>query len=71
MAVLDSESDPELDARHIRMLDHRRADGALIAMADETNPRTLAALRGAPAGPVSSDRSGPYRRIHRLQRGTR
>jgi LacI family transcriptional regulator len=56
LAVLDSESNPELDVKHIRLLEHRRVDGALIAMADETYPPTLSAMRELSVPSVLIDR---------------
>jgi LacI family transcriptional regulator len=56
MLVLNSEADPALDAEHIQLLERRRVDGVLISLADESNPRTLAALRDLSVPSVLIDR---------------
>jgi LacI family transcriptional regulator len=44
MLVLNSESDPQLEAQHLRLLERRRVDGVLVTLTDESNPQTLRAL---------------------------
>ena len=45
LLVLNSEADPALEAEHIKLLERRRLDGALITLTDETESQTLSALR--------------------------
>jgi LacI family transcriptional regulator len=61
MLLTNSESDPELDVRHIRLLQQRRADGLLLSLAAEDHPASLKALRDF-EGPVAViDRELPRR----------
>jgi LacI family transcriptional regulator len=56
MLVLNSEADPALDADHLRLLERRRVDGVLLSLADEGDPRALAALRSLSVPSVLIDR---------------
>jgi LacI family transcriptional regulator len=56
MLVLNSEGDPVLDARHLRLLERRRTDGLLVSLADESHPEALAALRALTVPAVLIDR---------------
>jgi LacI family transcriptional regulator len=56
MLVLNSEADPALDAKHIRLLERRRVDGVLISLSDEHNDETLSALRDLSVPYVLIDR---------------
>jgi LacI family transcriptional regulator len=56
MLVLNSEGDPGLDARHLRLLERRRTDGLLVSLADEGHPDALAALRALSVPAVLIDR---------------
>lgn len=59
MLVLNSEADPVIDAEHIRLLDRRRVDGALISLAGEEDRQTLAALNELSVPSVLIDRDVP------------
>lgn len=60
MLVLNSEADAALDVEHIRLLERRRVDGALISLADEGNQEVINLL---------SDLSMPYVLIDRDVQG--
>lgn len=59
MFVLNSDADSALDAEHLRLLERRRVDGALISVADESDRETLAALRSLSIPTVLIDREMP------------
>jgi LacI family transcriptional regulator len=56
MLLTNSENDPELDARHIHLLQQRRVDGLLLSLASEDDPGTLAAVRDFDGAAVVLDR---------------
>jgi LacI family transcriptional regulator len=57
--LINSENQPELDARHIDLLQRRRVDGMLLTLASEDDEDTLAALRGLEQPIVLLDREVP------------
>ncbi|OLF05173.1 hypothetical protein BLA60_37275 [Actinophytocola xinjiangensis] len=56
LLLVNSTSDPDLDAQHIRLLRQRRTDGLLLAMADERHAATIAELERYPGPCVLVDR---------------
>jgi LacI family transcriptional regulator len=56
MLLTNSENDPALDARHIRLLEQRRVDGLLLSLAAEDSPETLDVLRRSETPVVLIDR---------------
>lgn len=44
MLLMNSEHDPEFDARHIRFFQARRVDGMILSLASERRPETIDAL---------------------------
>jgi LacI family transcriptional regulator len=59
LLISNSQGDPDLDARYIRALKLRRADGLLLCLADERHPETIDVLRTF-RGPITLlDRSVP------------
>lgn len=56
MLLTNSENDPELDARHIRLLEQRRVDGLLLSLAAEDSTATLDVLRRTETPVVLIDR---------------
>jgi LacI family transcriptional regulator len=59
MVITNSEGDPDRDAQHVQLLDHRRVDGLLLATATEGHRPTIAALREAACPCVVIDRKLP------------
>jgi len=59
MLLTTSENDPELDARHIRLLLQRRVDGLLLSLASEDHAETIELLRGTEEPIVLVDRELP------------
>jgi LacI family transcriptional regulator len=59
MLLTNSLGDPDLEAAHIALLSHRRVDGLVISMLDETNPESLGKLRGLDIPVVVLDRNLP------------
>ncbi len=57
--LTNSESDPELDAVHIHLLNRRRVDGLMVSVASEAHPATLRALEAARSPIVLLDREVP------------
>ena len=45
MLLTNSLGDPLLEAAHIALLSHRRVDGLVISVLDETHPEALGRLR--------------------------
>src|SRR4029450_3031819 len=45
MLLTNSLGDPRLEAAHIQLLYHRRVDGLVISVLDETHPDTMVQLR--------------------------
>src|SRR5581483_399855 len=46
MLLTNSEGAPELDAEHLRLLERRRVDGLILALADERYAETVEVMRG-------------------------
>jgi LacI family transcriptional regulator len=59
MMITDSEGQPELDGRHIRLFSQRRVDGMLLSLASEQDEGTLAQLRALSLPVVIIDRDVP------------
>lgn len=59
MLVANSQNEPTLDARHIRLFQQRRVDALLLSLADEMHDDTLAALRALREPFVLIDRDLP------------
>lgn len=59
MLLMDSESQPELDAAHVRFLLSRRVDGLILSLSSEGDLSTLATLRSAGHPVVVLDRELP------------
>ena len=59
MLLMNSEHDPELDARHIRFFQARRVDGMILSLASERRPETLDALAQVDVPIVMIDRDLP------------
>lgn len=61
--LTDSEGDPELDARHLRLFEQRRVDGLILSPSREDHPPTLAALADVhvPVVLIDRDRLAPLR----------
>jgi LacI family transcriptional regulator len=60
LLLMNSESDPALDAAHIRFLQTRRVDGLILSLASETHAATLDVLAQATVPLVVVDRAlGP------------
>ncbi len=61
MLLMNSGSDPALDAAHVRLLRRRRVDGLLLSLADEGSTETVEAVRRSAAPYVLIDRDrGPF-----------
>ncbi|MBA2372676.1 MAG: LacI family DNA-binding transcriptional regulator [Chloroflexi bacterium] len=56
LLLMNSESDPALDAAHVRFYQGRRVDGMILSLVSETDPRTLEVLRAARVPLVVVDR---------------
>ena len=61
MLLTNSLGDPLLEAAHIELLSHRRVDGLVISVLDETHPEPMSQLRGLDIPVVVLDRSVPDR----------
>jgi len=59
MLLTNSLGDPLLEAAHIELLSHRRVDGIVISVLDETHPEPMAQLRGLDIPVVVLDRNVP------------
>jgi len=59
MLLTDSESVPELDVKHIRLLQQRRVDGLLLSLAAEDNADVVETLRDFEGPVVLIDRELP------------
>jgi LacI family transcriptional regulator len=59
MLLTNSLGDPLLEAAHIALLSHRRVDGLVISVLDETHPEPLAKLRELDIPVVVLDRNLP------------
>jgi LacI family transcriptional regulator len=59
LLLTNSEGDPQLDVEHIRLLERRRVDGLILALAEENHPATVAALREVGVPTVLVDRDVP------------
>ena len=59
MLLTNSLGDPLLEAAHIELLSHRRVDGLVISVLDETHPEPMSQLRGLDIPVVVLDRSVP------------
>jgi LacI family transcriptional regulator len=59
MLLTNSESDPELDADHIRLFEQRRVDGLILSLTSETHPRTTRLLEQVDVPCVLVDRDVP------------
>jgi LacI family transcriptional regulator len=59
MLLTNSENDPALDARHVRLLMQRRVDGLLLSLASEEHEETVATLATLDAPIVLIDRELP------------
>ena len=59
MLLTNSLGDPILEAAHIALLSHRRVDGLVISVLDETHPETLGKLRELDIPVVVLDRNLP------------
>lgn len=59
MLLTNSLGDPLLEAAHIALLSHRRVDGLVISVLDETHPVALGKLRGLDVPVVVLDRNLP------------
>jgi LacI family transcriptional regulator len=59
MLLTNSLGDPMLEAAHIELLSHRRVDGLVISVLDETHPEPMSQLRGLDIPVVVLDRSVP------------
>jgi len=54
--LMNSLREPSLEAKHIRVLAHRRVDGLILSLASESSTATIAALRQVHAPTVLLDR---------------
>lgn len=61
MLVMNSESDPRMDAAHVRFFESRRVDGLILSLANEQTPETLEALANVDLPFVLVDRELPAR----------
>ena len=59
LLLTNSESDPELDADHIRLFQQRRVDGLILSLTSETHPRTTSLLENLDIPCVLVDRDVP------------
>jgi LacI family transcriptional regulator, galactose operon repressor len=59
MLLTNSLGDPQLEAAHISLLSHRRVDGLVISVLDETHPEPLGKLRELDIPVVVLDRNLP------------
>ncbi len=59
MLLTNSEGAPELDAEHLRLLERRRVDGLILALADERYAETVEVMRGLTVPLVLMDRDAP------------
>ncbi|TDE09861.1 LacI family DNA-binding transcriptional regulator [Jiangella asiatica] len=59
MLLANSQNQPVLDARHIRLFQQRRVDGLLLSLASENHTETLEALAGLETPIVLIDRDLP------------
>jgi LacI family transcriptional regulator len=59
MLLTNSESDPELDAAHVRLFEQRRTDGLILSLAREDHAPTLEAIEAIDAPIVLIDRDLP------------
>jgi LacI family transcriptional regulator len=59
MLLTNSENDPALDTRHVKLFQQRRVDGLLLSLAAENDRRTLAVLRETDTPMVLIDRELP------------
>ena len=59
MLLTNSESDPELDADHIRLFEQRRVDGLILSLTSEIHPRTNGLLEQLDVPCVLVDRDVP------------
>jgi LacI family transcriptional regulator len=59
LLLTNSESDPELDADHIRLFQQRRVDGLILSLTSETHPRTTRLLEQLGVPCVLVDRDVP------------
>jgi LacI family transcriptional regulator len=59
LLLTNSEGNPELDVEHIELLERRRVDGLILALAEEHHDRTVAALRSVEIPVVLIDRDVP------------
>jgi len=59
MLLTNSENDPELDDRHVRLLEQRRVDGLLLSLASERNEPLVERLRDFEGAIVGIDRELP------------
>ncbi|HST40782.1 MAG TPA: LacI family DNA-binding transcriptional regulator [Conexibacter sp.] len=69
MLLTNSENDPALDTRHIRLFQQRRVDGLLLSLAAEDDPQTLALLAATTTPIVLMDRelhNGAARRANAI-----
>lgn len=59
LLLTNSESDPELDADHIRLFEQRRVDGLILSLTSESHPRTTTLLARLDVPCVLVDRDVP------------
>ena len=59
LLLTNSEGNPQLDVEHILLLERRRVDGLILALADENHPETVEALREVRIPVVLVDRDVP------------
>ena len=59
LLLTNSEGNPELDVEHISLLERRRVDGLILALAEENHERTVDALRNVEIPVALIDRDIP------------